>query len=133
MEICRADLCESKPLSHNLVITDLMVNDVFDGRFTWGTRLLQRGVFGVGGSIPPPATSLLCELGDKLRPNFLAVLLIEPLLVLIRFGEVYPRPFGRIDPHSHKMRMRRCPGLRLTSALKITIDDNRFTLCGRAA
>ena len=87
----------------------------------------------VGGSIPPPATSLLYELGDKLRSNFLAVLLIEPLLVLIRFGEVYPRPFGRIDPHSHKMRMRRCPGLRLTSALKITIDDNRFTLCGRAA
>ena len=32
----------------------------------------------VGGSIPPPATSLLCELGDKLRPNFLAVLLIGP-------------------------------------------------------
>jgi hypothetical protein len=87
----------------------------------------------VGGSIPPPANSLLCELGDKLRPNFLAVLLIEPLLVLIRFGEVHPRPFGRIDPHSHKMRMRRCPGVRLTSALKITIDDNRFTLCGRAA
>jgi hypothetical protein len=87
----------------------------------------------VGGSIPPPATSLLCELGDKLRSNFLAVFANRPVLVLIRFGEVYPRPFGRIDPHSHKMRMRRCPGLRLTSALKITIDDNRFTLCGRAA
>ena len=98
-----------------------------------GETTFTGGVFRVGGSIPPPATSLLCELGDKLRPNFLAVLLIEPFLVLIRFGEVYPRPFGRIDPHSHKMRMRRCPGLRLTSALKITIDDNRFTLCGRAA
>jgi hypothetical protein len=31
------------------------------------------------------------------------------------------------------MRMRRCPGLRLTSALKITIDNDCFTLCGRAA
>src|SRR4029450_10736779 len=82
---------------------------------------------------PPSPISLLCGLGDKLRPNFLAVLLIEPLLVLIRLGEVHPSPFGRIDPHGNKMRMRRCPGLRLTSALKITIDDNRFTLCGRAA
>ena len=99
-----------------------------------GDTTFARGVFGVGGSIPPPATPhYFVKLGDKLRPNFLAVLLIEPLLVLIRFGEVHPRPFGRIDPHSHKMRMRRCPGLRLTSALKITIDDNRFTLCGRAA
>ena len=133
MEICRADLCESKPLSHNLVITNLMVNDVFDGRFTWGHDFCKRGVWSRRFDSAPSHISLLCELGDKLRPNFLAVLLIEPLLVLIRFGEVYPRPFGRIDPHSHKMRMRRCPGLRLTSALKITIDDNRFTLCGRAA
>ena len=57
----------------------------------------------------------------------------RPFLALIRFGEVRPCPFGRIDPHSHKMRMRRCPELRLTSALKITIDDDRFTLRGRAA
>ena len=47
MEICRADLCESKPLSHNLVITDLMVNDVFDGRFAWGHDFCKRGVWNI--------------------------------------------------------------------------------------
>ena len=97
-----------------------------------GERIFTGGCFESAVRFRPSHMSLLCELGDKLRPNFLAVLLIEPLLVLIRFGEVHPRPFGRIDPHSHKMRMRRCPGLRLTSALKITIDDDGFTLCGRA-
>ena len=45
MEICRADLYESKPLSHSLVITDLTVNDVFDGLFTWGHDFYKRGVW----------------------------------------------------------------------------------------
>ena len=132
MEICRADLCESKPLSHNLVITDLMVNDVFDGRFP-GDTTFRGGFWSLRFDSTPSHVSLLCEIGRQIAPQLSRRLLIEPLLVLIRLGEVHPRPFGRIDPHSHKMRMRRCPGLRLTSALKITIDDNRFTLCGRAA
>ena len=53
----------------------------------------------------------------------------ESLLPLFRVEEVRGCRFGRIDPHGHKMRMRRCPELCLVSALKITIDDDCFTLC----